>query len=260
MTGLEHETRLDGLRVFRQSAWAARFPGLVQGVTGRADDLDFSLPAEPLRAGRREPTSMAAEAGGWDRLLAATGMAAVARCRQVHGQDLVIQEGALTPGVHMLGDADALVTRESGVLLAVTVADCVPVFIVDPESRQLGLAHAGWRGTAAGVVEGTLRALCDRGSRVSSLHVHLGPAICGRCYEVGPEVIAALGGSAESPQYLDLRRHIARIAADAGVTERHLTVSSHCSRCEADAFFSYRGGDRGHRMCAYLGWPSIDFR
>ncbi|MGD8866649.1 MAG: polyphenol oxidase family protein [Gemmatimonadales bacterium] len=256
MTPLERETWLDGLRVFRQSAWTARFPGLVQGVTGRADGLDFSLPAESLGIGRHESTGMPAGSGGWDRLLAATGMAAVARCRQVHGKELIVQDGTLTPGAHMLGEADALVTRERGVLLAVTVADCVPVFVVDPESRQLGLAHAGWRGTAAGVVEGTLQALYNRGSRMSSLHVHLGPAICGRCYEVGPEVIAALGGSAEGPGYVDLRRHIARIAIEAGVDDRRLTVSNHCSRCEPDAFFSYRGGDRGHRMCAYLGWPS----
>ena len=256
MTVSEQEAWLDGLKVFRQPAWADRIPQLAQGITGRAADLDFSLP-KGLRdsgVGASPETQMASD--GWRRLLAATGIAAAARCRQVHGKGLVTQDGELTAGVHLLGEADALVTRQSGILLAVTVADCVPVYLVEPESRLIGLAHAGWRGTAAGVVEATLRALRDRGSAPGSLFMHLGPAICGKCYEVGPEVVAALGGSGAGPRHVDLRRRIAEAAVAAGVDPRRLTVSNRCTRCEADSFFSYRGGDRGGRMCAYLGWPS----
>jgi YfiH family protein len=255
MTAPEEEVWLDGLRVFRQPAWADRIPGLAQGITGRATDLDFSFPDRPWESGGVSPqTSTASHA--WRRLLTATGMAAAVRCRQVHGNDLVIQDGELAAGVHVAGEADALITGRSGVLLAVSVADCVPVYVVDPESRLIGLAHAGWRGAAAGVVDATLQALRDRGSDLGSLYVHLGPAICGKCYEVGPEVIAALGDSADEPRHVDLRRHIAEAAVAAGVDRRRLTISDHCTRCESDAFFSYRGGDRGGRMCAYLGWPS----
>jgi YfiH family protein len=255
MTVAEQEVWLDGLRVFRQRAWADHIPRLVQGVTGRAADLDFSSPGGFRPSGGGVAPERPIASHGWQRLMAATGMATVARCRQVHGRNLVAP-AELPPGFHVLGEADALVTRQSGILLAVTVADCVPVFIVDPETRLIGLAHAGWRGTAAGVVEETLRALRDRGSAWGSLFVHLGPAICEKCYEVGPEVIAALGGKAEGRHHVDLRRHIAEATVAAGVDPRRLTVSSRCTRCEADAFFSYRGGDRGGRMCAYLGWPS----
>jgi len=254
---LEREVQLDGLRVLRLSQWMARFPGLVQGITTRADGLDFSLPAGQARIGPDSGPDSHLVAPGWNHLLAATGMAAAARCRQVHGRKLVSLDAPLSAGVHLLGEADALVTGQSGVLLAVTVADCVPVFVVDPEKRLLGLAHAGWRGTAAGVVEATLSALTRWGSAVAALHMHLGPAICGLCYEVGPEVVAALGGDgAEDPRHVDLRRYIAARAVAAGVERRRLTVSDRCTRCEPDAFFSYRGGDRGHRMCAFLGWPS----
>ncbi len=256
MTVAEQEVWLDGLRVFRQPAWADRFPQLAQGVTGRAADLDFSIAGRLRQTGGGDSPRHPMASDGWRRLQAATGIAAVARCRQVHGNGLVTQESDLAAGVHVLGEADALVTQQGGILLAVTVADCVPVFVVDPGNRLVGLAHAGWRGAAAGVVQATLEALCDRGSAVDSLYVHLGPAICGKCYEVGPEVVAALGGSAEGPRHVDLRRHIAEATVGAGINPRRITVSSRCTRCEADAFFSYRGGDRNARMCAYLGWPS----
>lgn len=257
MTVPEQEVRIDGLRVFRQPDWADRILGLAQGITGRAADLDFSFPSgSGGEDGDRPSLGSSTAAQSWRRLLKATGSAAAARCRQVHGEGIVAQDGPLAAGVHVLGEADALVTRQSGILLAVTVADCVPVYLVDPDSRAIGLAHAGWRGTAAGVVQATLRALSDRGSDLSALFVHLGPAICGKCYEVGPEVITALGGSAEGPSLLDLRRHIAELAVAAGVDQQRLSISNRCTRCDSGAFYSYRGGDRGGRMCAYLGWPS----
>jgi YfiH family protein len=154
-------------------------------------------------------------------------------------------------GAAELGHGDAIVTARAGVLLAVTVADCVPVFMVDPERRLLGLAHAGWRGAAAGVVESALEAMRRLGA--DELYVHLGPAICGRCYEVGPEVAAALGSPSET-RYVDLRAHLAQGVVAAGVDGGRLTASSGCTRCESASFFSYRGGDRGRRMCAFLGW------
>ncbi len=236
---------VDGLPVVRQAAWLARFPGLVQGVTGREPGLDFS------QAGTR--TSAPGERAPWDQLRAWATIERVVRCRQVHGAGVVVCEEEGEPGVWPLGPADALVTRRPNLLLAVTVADCVPVFLVDPERRVLGLAHAGWRGTAAGVVEATLAALGGLGSRAASLYVHLGPAICGRCYEVGPEVTAALG-EAQGARRLDLRAHLAQRALRAGVDPGRLTGSTLCTRCDGERFFSYRGGDRAPRMCAFLGW------
>src|SRR5690606_18360795 len=89
---------------------------------------------------------------------------------------------------------DGHATRAPGLLLAVSVADCVPVSLVDPERRAVALLHAGWRGAAAGILERGLEVLAERLlARPEDLHVHLGPAICGGCYEVGPEVHRALG-------------------------------------------------------------------
>ncbi len=238
-TGAELEVSLDGLRVVRQADWATRFPGLVQGLTGRAAGLDFSLP------------------DGWARLLKAARVSQMARCRQVHGSEVILFDSPTGGGaVQLAGDADALVCGRRDVLLAVTVADCVPVFIVDTRRGSLGLVHAGWRGIAAGVVEAALERMRGLGSRLSSLHLHLGPAICGKCYEVGPEVASALGVTVSDTCFVDLRGQIARRAAAAGVDSARLTVSARCTRCERERFFSYRGGDEGQRMCAFLGWQA----
>jgi YfiH family protein len=247
-SGPEVETRLGDLRVFQHAEWAARFPGLVQGITGRAVGLDFSMAEQPPAD---ESTTTA---DGWALLQSFSGIGRVVRCRQVHGADVITYADLHHSGVAVLGRADAVVTDRMGVLLAVTVADCVPVFMVDPERKLLGLAHAGWRGTAAGVVGSTLEAMHRLGADARSLHIHLGPAICGRCYEIGPEVSTALGGSHET-RHLDLRACIARGLADAGIGGGRLTASAACTRCDSGSFFSYRGGDRQRRMCAFLGWP-----
>jgi YfiH family protein len=254
MNAFEQEIWLDDLRLFRHTGWAKRFPTLEQGITGRARGLDFSTSAEPDGPSNGEPAPEPGESAGWQQLLSATGVPAIVRCRQVHGARVEVHHEASPPGVHVLGEADALVTGGSGVLLVATVADCVPVYLLDAEGLWLGLAHAGWRGTAAGVVEATLGALQDRGADLNSLYVHLGPAICGKCYEVGREVIEALGGDATGPRTVDLRRHIADVVVASGVDPQRLTVSGACTRCHSERFLSYRGGDRGRRMCAFLGW------
>jgi YfiH family protein len=246
----EQVAALAGLRIFRQAEWAHRFTGLVQGITARADSVDFTgsgSPGDPSPAG-----------GGWDVLGRATGISRIARCRQVHGSRVVSLLELLPPGMSLVAEADALVTHRHDVLLAVTVADCVPVFMVDPERRLLGLAHAGWRGTAAGVVEATLSGMEQLGASPGSLFVHLGPSIGEECYEVGPEVPEALGIAAGSSPTctVDLRAQIARRLEAAGVDRRRSTASTACTRCESSDFYSYRGGDRGRRMCAFLGWPT----
>lgn len=245
----EIETRLGKLRVFKHAGWTARFPDLAQGITGRAGDFDFGTREQyPADTDRRS-------SDGWALLQDFSGVDSVARCSQVHGAEVITCERLRRSGVAVLGQGDAIVTDQAGVLLTITVADCVPVFMVDPQRRLLGLAHAGWRGIAAGVVGATLEAMRRLGASAESLYVHLGPAICGGCYEVGSEVQSALGGSREAGQ-VDLRAHIARGLAEVGVDEERLTASAACTRCDSGSFFSYRGGDRGRRMCAFLGWPA----
>lgn len=226
--------------------WETAFPWLVQGTTTRgaaAREFDLGLFSEGSPAERVRDH--------WARLLEATGMRAAMHARQVHGADVRVHD-APTEGLNVVGECDGHVTSEAGVLLAVTIADCVPVFVVEARTRTVAVLHAGWRGTAGGVLERGLEIVTGR-SGPSALHVHLGPAICGRCYEVGPEVFDALGEPVPSAKsMLDLRAVLARRALEAGVDASRLTVSEHCTRCTASGLFSHRGGDRG-RQVGYLG-------
>jgi YfiH family protein len=147
---------------------------------------------------------------------------------------------------------DGHATSLRGLLLTVGVADCVAVSIVDPARRSVALVHAGWRGTAAGIVERGIGILRDAyGADPTELRLHCGPAVCGRCYEVGPEVHAGVRPGEpppSGPTCIDLRRAIAERAAAAGVSPGHVTISAHCTRCGPGAFFSHRAGSPARQM------------
>ncbi len=138
---------------------------------------------------------------------------------------------------------------------AVVVADCVPVFVVHP-SGAAALLHAGWRGIAAAILPAAIRQMASAGYRASELRVHTGPAICGRCYEVGPEVASQLTGRAvDGACRVDLRAILADQARALGVTQ--LSSSDRCTAGHGGEklFFSHRGGDRGRQVAA-LATPS----
>lgn len=229
-------------------AWRTAFPWLIQGTTRQGD------PEHPFDLGLFSDASPAgAVLERWERLRRSSGVARVVHAHQVHGADVRYHtEGGA--GFHLAEACDGHATSESGVLLAVTTADCVPVFVVDPVRRAVALLHAGWRGSAAGILEEGFALLAAQdGSPAADLHIHFGPAICGSCYEVGPEVFQALGLPApDVPTPLDLRRALAVRAVEAGVPTERITVSSHCTLCGGSGLFSHRGGDRG-RQIGFLG-------
>lgn len=146
---------------------------------------------------------------------------------------------------------DGHLTDVPGLLLAVSVADCVPVSVVSPSRRVVAALHAGWRGAAAGILEAGIRRMADEfAAEPADLHVHLGPAICGACYEVGPEVHAALRPDAPppaAPTPVDVRAVLAERAVAAGVAPENVTVSAHCTLHGHD-FFSHRGGAACRQM------------
>ncbi|MGZ5429010.1 MAG: polyphenol oxidase family protein [Thermoanaerobaculia bacterium] len=119
--------------------------------------------------------------------------AEVVRLTQVHGRSILSFEApARKRGYTLLGEGDGLLTCQPNVLLAVASADCVPVVLADSETGWIAAVHAGWRGTAARVLDAALDALAARGVRPENLHAAFGPSISRDRYEVGPEVVAAL--------------------------------------------------------------------
>jgi polyphenol oxidase len=229
-----------GLPVHAQPDWTGRFPWLVQGTTGGgAAVYDLGLFGE---------TAVGQALARWRALTAELGFPRAVHSLQVHGREL-LEHGDGPPGLAVAHGFDGHVTDRPGVLLTVSVADCVPISVVDVEARRIALLHGGWRGTAMGILAAGIEALATSPDR---LWVHLGPAICGVCYEVGPEVHEALGlPRPDQPEPVDVRAVQARQAVAAGVPAGHISVSEHCTRC-GDGFFSHRAGS-GARQLGVLG-------
>ena len=153
--------------------------------------------------------------------------------------------------------ADAAVTRTPRVVLAVQIADCMPVLLSSRDGRLVAVAHAGWRGLAAGVVESTIAAM-----RVDTADIvaWLGPAIGPNAFEVGDDVLRAFGAVddastaftplREGKWLADLRELARRRLARAGV--RDIAIDASCTYSERERFFSYRRDGETGRMVALI--------
>ncbi len=175
--------------------------------------------------------------------------------RQVHGAHVVTlgaggAEGAV-PGVPPWPAADGLVTARPGLALAVLVADCVPVLFASADPAVVGVAHAGRRGMADGVVSATLAAMATLGALPDHIHAFVGPSICGRCYEVPVELQAAVGTRVAASitttrsgrPGLDLRAGVAAQLAGGGVGA--VTVDPRCTAESAELYSHRRDGITG---------------
>jgi YfiH family protein len=230
-------------------AWRERF-GLVAGLTLRGGNGGFSL-------GLLVEDPNAQVMGRWRAFQHAMKPAfpAVQLAQQIHSARVTWHE-QVGPGWHLAEPCDGHATAQRGLLLAVTVADCVPVYVAADGGRMFALLHAGWRGIAEGVLERGVTLLSERsGGGPERLAVHLGVGICGDCYEVGPEVVRALEGRrVRRPVQLDLRDVLVERLGRVGVQD--VTRSPRCTSCNRDEFFTHRGSSgRDGRMAAYLGRP-----
>ena len=230
--------------------WAARFPWLAQGVTGRGSAT------APFDLGLFGSQPVGEVLGRWRKLGEAVGVPAIVHSHQVHRTEVRVHNSNPSRGLLVLHGFDGHATRFSGLLLTASVADCVPVSIVDEELRVVAILHAGWRGVAAGFLGSALTLLArEMGSRSEVLWVHLGPGICGSCYEVGPEVHEAVHPDRDPPDTpapIDLREALIEQASAAGIAPARISSSAHCTLCGPGEFFSHRGGSGGRQM-AFVG-------
>jgi YfiH family protein len=178
-----------------------------------------------------------------------TGGPRFATAAQVHGTKVVVHSTSWD-GWLRVDDADGHVSTGRGTAIAITIADCVPIFVAHP-SGAVALLHSGWRGTAARILERGIDALARGGYAPAELRVHLGPAICGPCYEVSADVYRQLTGvDPGRPAHVDLRAVIADHARALGI--RDLSISPFCTRCHNQRFFSHRAGDAGRQVSAMI--------
>ncbi|MDW7674398.1 MAG: peptidoglycan editing factor PgeF [Bacillota bacterium] len=164
----------------------------------------------------------------------------------------------------VIAEADAMITDAVGSPLVTFYADCIPVYIFDPVQKAIGLAHAGWRGAYSGIALKTIMNMQQEyGSRVSNLLISIGPGIGQCCYQVDEHIYSVT--NEKYPNYLkkilipdeknkwllNLKLLLWLQLTDAGIKEKNISVSSFCTQCHHDVFFSYRG-DQGKtgRMAA----------
>jgi YfiH family protein len=184
--------------------------------------------------------------------------------RQMHGDDIVeVKDKKLKEA----GEADGMVTGETGLYLGVLTADCVPLLFVAPKYRIAAAVHAGWRGTLAGIATKTVELLkTQRGVKPDEIEVALGPAIGACCYEIKNDVTEPLIDKWDklaeacietrgAKFFVDLRRLNQKILERAGVPSNQIYLVGPCTACAADDFFSYRrAGSETGRQISFVGW------
>jgi polyphenol oxidase len=164
--------------------------------------------------------------------------------RQIHSD--------LVRNAHVLADrameGDSLISNEPGKVIGVRTADCVPILLVDAETRSVAAIHAGWRGTAANIAGRTIEHM-GHVFQTNPLHIFaaIGPAIGSCCYEVGFDVAEQFRGilpelavDGKNRVMLDLPEANRRLLLSAGVPCTQVYPSELCTFCNSDDFFSYR--------------------
>ena len=187
-----------------------------------------------------------------------TGLKDLHYCRQIHGTCVIDVDNTGKASVEDPPEADALVSARRGVALGIFTADCVPIFIHDIATPAIGIAHAGWRGTFAGVAVNTLAQMKARfGTVPTNCRIHLGPSIQKCCYTVSTELLTQFaerfGSTVRNGANLDLQAANVHQLSEAGLPAASISISAFCTACRTDLFYSHRAenGQTG-RMLSYI--------
>ena len=179
-----------------------------------------------------------------------------ASSHQVHGTEILY---TTEPG--RFDGYDALVTNQPGLLVGVTIADCVPILLYDPNHQTVAAIHAGWRGTVGGIVTKTLEMMQQRlGTLAGQCYAYVGTCIDETSFEVGPDVAEQFAQefkqarSASNKWYVDLKAANAQQLIDFGLPAAQVGISPFSTVLNNDDYFSYRAeqGQTG-RMLAVIG-------
>ncbi|MGO4530965.1 peptidoglycan editing factor PgeF [Paenibacillus sp. 2TAF8] len=201
---------------------------------------------------------------------------------QVHGKEVAVitakdRGRGLLDRQSALQNTDGLVTNIPGILLTSFYADCVPLYFYDPVKQAVGLAHAGWKGTVAGIAVSMVETMeREYGSRREDIRAAIGPSIGDCCYEVDEAVMKHVRVWLDEPQgndeyndsaskriytpaangktMLNLKECNRHIMMKAGILPDHIECTTWCTSCHPELFFSYRkeNGVTG-RMASWIG-------
>jgi len=231
-------------------------PALAHGVSTRAGGVSVG-PYASLNLGASVGDSEDAVLENRARLARTLGFAPerLVTTPMVHGNSVLVVDAASAPDALSIR-ADILVSREPGYLLMLRLADCVPILFWHEQAEVIGVAHAGWRGTALDVAGSSVEAIRTLGGEPGGLRAAIGPSIGPCCFEVGDEVVAAFPDAetarTNGPRgrsHLDLWELNRRRLVAAGVQPERIEISGQCTRCDPETYFSHRA----------LGYPAGRF-
>ncbi len=177
-----------------------------RGAAQRAEPIEVHAKHQFTTSQLRLPANASQEERerAWEALTQSLGVPrqSLLRVRQVHGKEVrvVRRDDPASAGSGQLPDGDAIVSNVPGTMLAVVVADCVPLLLVDPRAGAAAAIHAGWRGTCAGVTRAAVEAMRDAwGTDPADLRAAIGPSIGPSDYEVGDSVFEAFNDAGHGP-------------------------------------------------------------
>jgi YfiH family protein len=176
---------------------------------------------------------------------------------QIHSINVALPDPLHLGDVEILEEADGVVTKEKGALLAVRVADCVPVLYYDPVAEVIGAAHIGWRGSEKNMMKAMIAHMESLGAHAVNIRIALGPAIGDCCYTVDTDryvlfmehmerfekqIFRPYGGGF----HLNLTRLNYELALENGIQKSHMEIFPFCTSCDSKRFFSYRRQYKKH--------------
>lgn len=166
----------------------------------------------------------------------------------VHGSQVEIVNN--NHAGQLIKNTDGLISNAKDIALAVTVADCLPIILYDPEHHAVGLLHAGWRGLAAGIIENALTKMADHfNTEPEQLQVAIGPSIHQCHYQVGSDLLDVFDDKkliqvavkkVGDDSFLDLPIVAKQQLLSLGVSLHKIDISPLCTACHANTFFSFR--------------------
>jgi len=229
-------------------------PCSVQGFTTRHEGVSRP-PYNSLNLGMNTQDQQATVEGNRSLLTRAFGInqEALVTLRQVHGNDILVISEPNEDYSHFLSvEGDAVITNQPNVMISVCVADCVPIILCDAAKKVVAVVHAGWKGTAAGLVAKTVAGMkSEFGCNPAQVQAAIGPCIQKCCYEVDEQVRKAFqqGGiewdlcaESKSPGkwHLDLVAANRELLLRAGLSTDSIQLSDQCVCCHSEQFFSFR--------------------
>lgn len=236
----------------------------IQGFTTRHEGVSRP-PYNSLNLGTSTLDQQHSVEGNRSLLMRAFDVAndALLTVRQVHGNDILVVDAPNEDVSHFLTvESDAIITNQTGLMVGICVADCVPILLLDPEKRVIAAVHAGWQGTASKLASKTVAAMKTQfGCNPASVQAAIGPCISQCCYEVDAPVkqVFVQNGlawdsvtvpSGENKWKLDLAAANRDLLTSAGISSASIQVADMCVSCQKELFFSYRrdNGETGRQM------------